>query len=119
MSRKKAVNRKVVKPKDAPPDISGPVAGGGGRFPPAGSGSGSGSDAGESAGNSFDVLWQDLVADFSRMILNAHAADPHRYDDQGVGGTMGAFGLAIALLICGLLIGGAAVFSVSAHPVIW
>lgn len=115
MSRKKAVNRKVVKAKDAPPDISEPVADGGGQVPPAGSGSGSG----ESAGNSFDVLWQDLVADFSRMILNAHAADPHRYDDQGVGGTMGAFGLAIALLICGLLIGGAAVFSVSAHPVIW
>ena len=117
MSRKKAVNRKVVKAKDAPPDISEPVADGGGQFLPAGSGSGS--DAGESAGNSFDVLWQDLVADFSRMILNAHAADPHRYDDEGIGGIRGAFGLAIALLICGLLIGGAAVFSVSAHPVVW
>lgn len=100
-----------------PPEISEPVAEGSGYFPPAGSGSVSDSD--EFAKNAFDVLWKELVVDLSRMILNAHAADPHRYDEQRTDGMRGSFGLAIALLIGGLLIGGAAVFSVSASPVVW
>ena len=100
-----------------PPEISEPVAEGDGHFLPPGSGSVS--DSGETARNPFDVLWKELVVDFSRMILNAHAADPHRYDEQRSDGMRGSFGLAIALLIGGLLIGGAAVFSVSASPVVW
>lgn len=75
--------------------------------------------AGSADGEEEDVLnlkllWQDLMADLGRVILSAHEADPHRFDEPRDDGWKKSFGIAIALLI-----GGAASFTASIQSVLF
>ena len=60
------------------------------------------------------LLWRDLMADLGRVILSAHEADPHRFDEPRDNGWKKSFGIAITLLI-----GGAASFTASFQPVVF
>ena len=97
--------RKVVQGKSGPPPASEPVVAGNGQS----SGEGSGDEA-----DSHELFWRDLMADFGRMVLSAHEADPHRFEQQKVDGSRKRYDFTVALLIIG---GAAAVFLL--NSVVW
>ena len=98
--------RKVVKRKSGPPPASEPVAEGLDQSLSGGSG--------VDGEDSYKLQWKDLMADLARMILSAHEADPHRFDEPRDDAWKKSFGFVV-----GLLIGGAAAFTISVNPVVW
>ena len=97
--------RKVVQGKSGLPPASEPVVAGNGPSPDDGSGD-------EAA--SLKLLWRDLMADLGRMVLSAHEADPHRFEQQKVDGSRKRYDFAVALLI---VAGAAAV--VLLNSIVW
>ena len=90
--------RKVVQGTSGPPPASEPVVAGNGQSP----GDGSGDEA-----DSHKLFWRDLMADLGRVVLSAHEADPHRFEQQKVDGSRKRYDFAVALLI---VAGAATVF---------
>ena len=82
--------RKVVQGKSGPPPASEPMVAGNGQSP----GDGSGDEA-----DSLNLFWRDLMADLGRVVLSAHEADPHRFEQQKVDGSQKRYDFAVALLI--------------------
>ena len=82
--------RKVVQGKSGPPPASQPVVAGNGQSPDDGSGD---------EADSLKLLWRDLMADLGRVVLSAHEADPHRFEQQKVDGSRKRYDFAVALLI--------------------
>ena len=82
--------RKVVQGKSGPPPASEPVVAGNGQSLDDGSGDGA---------DSLKLFWRDLMADLGRVVLSAHEADPHRFEQQKVDGSRKRYDFAVALLI--------------------
>ena len=82
--------RKVVQGKSGLPPAAEPIVMGNGQSP-------DGSSADEA--DSHKLFWRDLMADLGRVVLSAHEADPHRFEQQKVDGSRKRYDFAVALLI--------------------
>ena len=83
--------RKVVQGKSGLPPASEPVVAGNGQSLDDGSG--------DDGADSLNLFWRDLMADLGRVVLSAHEADPHRFEQQKVDGSRKRYDFAVALLI--------------------